>query len=149
MEDMQFSVLIKANRDDVWDVLWQDETFRDWAGLIDPGTYMRGELKEGNEVEFISDENGYGVRSLVVAMIKGEFLLLHHEADTQDAGLRQRENEWTGGQERYVLIEENGVTELTVTSSVPVEMEEFFMVNYPKALQRVKELAENKPLTVN
>src|SRR5437870_13524344 len=99
MKEMQFSVEINATKEKVWDTLWQDETFREWAGIIDPGTYMVGELKEGNEIQFISAENGYGVTSLVEKLIEGEFLLLRHHADTQDEGKREREKQWTGGKE--------------------------------------------------
>jgi uncharacterized protein YndB with AHSA1/START domain len=142
MNEMRFLVEIHATKEKVWNTLWQDETFRQWAGLIDPGTYMIGELKEGNEVQFISSENGYGVTSLVEKLIPNEFLLLKHSADTQEAGKREREKEWTGGNETYSLIEENGVTTLTAAFDVPSEMEEYFKVAYPKALEQVKLLAE-------
>ena len=83
MNEMQFVVEIRAVKERVWDTLWQDQTFRQWAGIIDPGTYMVGELKEGNEIQFISG-NGYGVTSLVEKLVPGELLLLKHRADTQD-----------------------------------------------------------------
>lgn len=139
---MKFTIRINAPKEIVWSVLWQDDTFREWAGLIDPGTYMKGELKEGAEVEFISTENGYGVTSLVKELIPNEYLLLQHAADTQDAGARDRANEWTGGKEMYRLVESNNITVLTAEFDVPKEMEEYFATNYPKALNRVKELAE-------
>lgn len=139
---MQFLVEIQAAKEKVWDTLWQDETFRQWAGIIDPGTHLVGELKEGNEVQFISG-NGYGVTSLVEKLTPGEFLLLRHHADTQDEGKREREKEWTGGQESYRLAEKDGITTLTAAFDVPPELEEYFKVNYPKALERVKVLAES------
>lgn len=142
MNELQFTITINTPKETVWNTLWNDETFREWAGLIDPGTYMVGELKAGNEVQFISAENGYGVTSLVAELVPNEYLLLKHQADTQDTGEREREKEWTGGEEKYNLIEENGVTTLTVAFGVPTELEEYFSVNYPKALERVKELAE-------
>jgi hypothetical protein len=142
MKEMQFSVEIKAAKDKVWDTLWQDETFREWAGIIDPGTYMVGELKEGNEIQFISSENGYGVTSLVEKLIEGEFLLLRHQADTKESGKREREKQWTGGKESYSLADKDGATTLTVAFDVPSEMKEYFKVNYPKALEQVKESAE-------
>jgi uncharacterized protein YndB with AHSA1/START domain len=145
MKEMQFSIEINATKERVWDTLWQDETLREWAGIIDPGTYMVGELKEGNEVQFISG-NGYGVTSLVERLIPGEFLLLRHQADTQERGKQEREKEWTGGKESYSLAEKNGITNLTVTFDVPSEMEEYFKINYPKALERVKVLAESAKL---
>lgn len=142
MKEMQFQIEIHATKEKVWDTLWQDETFRQWAGVIDPGTYMTGELKEGSEVQFISSENGYGVTSLVEKLAPGEFLLLRHSADTQGHGTQEREKEWTGGTESYRLTEEGGVTTLTAAFDVPPEMEEYFTVSYPKALNQVKILAE-------
>jgi uncharacterized protein YndB with AHSA1/START domain len=141
MKEMQFSIEINATKEKVWDTLWQDETLREWAGIIDPGTYMVGELKEGNEVQYISG-NGYGVTSLIEKLVAGEFLLLRHRADTQEGGKRERENQWTGGKESYSLAEKDGATTLTVAFDVPSELEEMFKVSYPKALERVKVLAE-------
>jgi len=144
MKEMPFTFEIHASKEDVWSTLWDDTTFRDWAGIIDPGTYMVGELSEGNEIQFLSAENGYGVTSLVDTLVPHEFLLLKHQADTQDSGARERDEEWTGGEESYLLKETDGVTTLTVRIDVPTEMEEYFTVNYPKAFERVKELAELK-----
>jgi len=142
MKELTFSVEINANKSKVWDTLWQDQTFRDWSGLIDPGTYMVGDLKQGSEVQFISAENGYGVTSLVETCINGEYLLLKHSADTQESGSKEREKEWTGGNESYTLVENNGITTLTVAFDMPPTQEEYFTANYPMALDRVKELAE-------
>lgn len=144
MNEMQFSIEINTTKEKVWGTLWRDETFREWAGLIDPGTYIVGELKEGSEVQFISAENGYGVTSLVEKLVPNEFLLLRHHADTQNSGEQEREKEWTGGTESYTLTEKDGITILTVVFDVPQELEEYFKDNYPKAMERVKVLAERK-----
>ena len=143
MKELRFTIEIRAPKEKVWDTLWQDATLREWAGIIDPGTYMVGELKEGNEVQYISG-NGYGVTSLVEKLVPGEFLLLRHQADTQDEGKREREKEWTGGEESYALAEKDGATTLTVAFGVPPELEEYFKTAYPKALERIKELSEYK-----
>jgi uncharacterized protein YndB with AHSA1/START domain len=144
MEKLRYSIEINATKKRVWDTLWQDETFREWAGIIDPGTYMVGDLKQGNEVQYISSENGYGVTSLVEKLVAGEYLLLRHSTDTQESGKREREKEWTGGEESYSLAEKDGNTTLTVAFDVPLELEEELSTSYPKALERVKALAENQ-----
>ncbi|MEK7599798.1 MAG: hypothetical protein AAB462_02085 [Patescibacteria group bacterium] len=141
MNKMQFVVEINATKQKVWDTLWQDTTFRQWAGIIDPGTYMVGDLQQGNEVQYIS-ANGFGVTSLVEKLVVGEFLLLKHRADTQDQGKQERKKEWTGGQESYSLDEKDGTTTLTVAFDVPPELEGYFAINFPKALERVKVLTE-------
>ena len=139
---MQFQVDINATKEKVWNTLWRDETFRQWASVIDPETYMVGDLIEGGEVQFISSHGGYGVTSLVEKLTANEFLLLRHSADTQEEGKQERTKEWTGGEESYRLAEKSGATTLTVTFDVPLEQEVYFKANYPKALKRVKELAE-------
>lgn len=141
---MQFSVEINAGKQRVWDTLWQDETFRQWASVIDPQTYMVGELKVGNELQFTSAASGYGVVSLVEKLVPAEFLVLRHRADTQGGGGKEREKQWTGGQETYTLTEKNGTTTLTIALDVPAELAQQFKVSYPKAMEQVKVLAERK-----
>lgn len=143
MKKMYFSIEINASKEKVWDTLWQDESFRLWAGIIDQETYMVGDLRKGNIIKFISKRNGYGVTSIVEELIVNEFLLLRHESDTQDAGMRERVNEWTGGTESYKLIKNDGSTTLSTTFDVPEDMESYFSSVYPKALQKVKTLAEH------
>jgi hypothetical protein len=147
MKEMQFSIEINATKEKVWDTLWQDKTFREWASIIDPETYMVGDLKEGNEVQFLSSANGYGVSSLVEKLVTHEILLLRHSADTQEVGTQEREKQWTGGQERYSLAEKDDTTTLAVIFDVPPELEEVFKASYPKALERVKGLAERSGST--
>lgn len=105
---------------------------------------MTGDLKEGNEVQYISAKNGYGVTSVVEKLITGEFLLLRHSADTQDTGKHERKKEWTDGEESYALVERDGITTLTVAFDVPSKMEEYFKVTYPEALRCLKILSEKK-----
>jgi uncharacterized protein YndB with AHSA1/START domain len=138
---LEFSITIKASKENVWKTLWSDETFRQWANIIDEGTYMVGVLQEGNEIQFISG-NGYGVTSLVEKLIPGDFLLIRHKADTQDVGQRAREDQWTGGKESYTLKEVDGFTTLTAIFDAPPELEDYFNETYPKAFEKVKELAE-------
>jgi len=143
MKEIQFSIGINASKEKVWSTLWEDSSFRIWADAIDEGTYMIGELKEGNEIQFISSVNGYGVTSLVEKLDLYEYVLLRHKADTQESGQRERDREWTGGKESYSLFEENGMTTLMVKFDIPQEHEELFNITFPKALELVKSLAED------
>ena len=139
MQRMQFSIEIHSLREVVWETLWADKTLRDWASFIDEGMYMTGELKEGNEVQFMSP-TGNGVTSLVEKLILNKFVSFRHMTDTLDGG--EREKEWTGGAESYSLVEKGGTTTLSVELDVPPGQEETFQYRLPKALDRVKILAE-------
>lgn len=144
MKKLQFSTGIKASREEVWNTLWEEKTFRDWANIIDEGTYMVGEMKEGKEVQFISSVSGYGVTSLIEKLVPDEFVLFRQMTDTMDNGEQKREKEWAGGRESYSLVEKDGVTTLSIELDVPREQEETFRVRFPKALKRVKVLAEKE-----
>ncbi|KIL53488.1 hypothetical protein KP77_04640 [Jeotgalibacillus alimentarius] len=144
MKETHFSIHIHASRERVWKILWDDETFRDWADLIDEGTYMKGLLQEGQTVEFISSVNGYGVTSLVEKLRPHEYISFRHSTDTKETGQQEREQEWTGGRESYTLTEENGGTLLVIKTDIPKEQEETFAVRLPQALERIKELAEEE-----
>ena len=140
---MQFSIEIEAPKEKVWQTLWEDKTFRDWGSIIDEGQYMEGVLAEGSEVQFISSE-GLGVTSFVEKLIPYEYVAFKQVADTMDSGKEEREKEWTGGTESFELTEKNGITNLIVKIDIPLGLEEIFKDRFPKALERVKILAEKK-----
>lgn len=142
MKKMHFKVAVKASRETVWKILWEDGTLRQWAGIVDPGTYMLGKLEEGKTIQFNSEE-GYGVTSFVDKLIPNEYVLLKHKADTKDYGNNDREDQWTGGNESYTLNETDGITTLVLEFDVPEELEEIMNTSYPKALNKIKELCES------
>lgn len=142
MKAIQFSIDINASKERVWATLWDDITFREWSSIIDEGTYMKGVMKEGNEIQFISSVSGYGVTSLIEKLNTNEFILFRHGADTKESGQQEREKEWTGGAESYSLAEKDGVTTLIVNTDVPEEQENTFLIRFPRALERLKTLAE-------
>jgi len=142
MKTLTFSITISAPKETVWAALWQEGSFRVWANFIDEGTYIKGVLRERNEVQFLSAVNGYGVTSLVEKLRKNELLVLRHRADTKESGQRKRKNEWTGGLERYTLTENLGITTLLVEMDTPEELETVFQQRFPQALTCIKKLAE-------
>lgn len=149
MKNLRHSIEIKAPKEKVWRVLWDDQTLRDWASIIDPGTYMTGNLEEGNEVNFIGNSAGgvrYGVTSRVEKLIPYKYVLFTRIADIvvhPDEKIEQRDKQWTGGMESYELTENGGKVNLTIVQDVPDELVEYFNNALPKVLERVKVLAEN------
>lgn len=143
MNQIEFSIKIMASRKRVWETLWNDATFRDWASIVDEETFKKGTLEEGKEVQFLSSSSGYGVTSLVESMVPYEYILFKHGADTKEMGKSERDLEWTGGTESYRLVEEADATWLTVKTDVPLEHVKTFGHRLPLALERIKFLAES------
>ena len=63
MKELQFSIEIKAPIERVWATLWEDATFRDWASIIEEGSWMISRslfLLELNQNSFICrNRNNY------------------------------------------------------------------------------------------
>jgi hypothetical protein len=144
MKELEYQIIINKPKEIVWFTIWDDQSFRDWSNNIDEGTYMLGSIIEGNEIQFISSVNGYGVTSLVSKLIPNEYVLFKHASDTQNTGTETRDKQWTGGSESYTLTENNGSTVLIIKSEIPDELVELFNVSMPKALERIKYLSEKK-----
>ncbi len=149
MKKLQFQIEINASKEDVWATLWEDNTFRDWANIIDEGTYMVGEMVEGKTVKFISGPTGYGVTSFIDKLVLEKYVLFKHMVDTKDNGQNERANQWTGGTESYSLEEKDGITTLTIITDAPEELEEMFKERIPKVLERIKALSEVDSDTTN
>lgn len=142
MKELEYKIKINKPKEIVWFTLWDDQSFRDWSNNIDEGTYMLGDLIEGNEIQFISSLNGYGVTSLVSKLIPNEYILFKHASDTQNTGTETRDKQWTGGSESYTLNDNDGSTLLIIKSEIPDELVDVFNESLPKALDRIKYLAE-------
>ncbi len=144
MERLQFSIEIRAPREKVWNVLWEDATYRDWASIIDEGQYAVGDWSEGGKIQFLHP-SGSGVSSVIEKLAPNEFVSFRNAADIKDwkeQPLAEKSEEWSGGTESYSLREEDGVTTLTVAFDVPQAHKDEFEDKFPKALQRVKMLSE-------
>ncbi|MBE0601310.1 MAG: SRPBCC domain-containing protein [Firmicutes bacterium] len=142
MKPLTFSLSIQAAAHRVWQTLWEDASFRNWSSLIDEGTYMQGDLRQGQEVQFLSSVNGYGVTALVEALVPDAFVQFRYQADTQGGGQQTRENQWTGGTEQYILQEQKSGILLTLKMDVPPDLIQTMQSRVPKALDRIKALAE-------
>lgn len=146
MQNIQHSIEINASKEKVWEVLWSDQTLRDWANIIDEGTYMTGELQEGKDVNFIG-ASGYGVTSRVEKLISYKHVAFKQVADItvgKDGSIGKRDKQWTGALETYDLDEHDGKVTLTSTQDVPDELVEMFNTRIPQSLERIKVLAETK-----
>ncbi len=72
-----------------------------------------------------------------------EFLSFKHMTEIKD-GKEQPPPHWSGMIENYTLKEDGGATTLVVDMDAPNEFKAMFEDKFPKALARVKELAEGK-----
>lgn len=140
MQQMQYTSIISASPTAVWEVLWSDKTFRQWATHIDEGMYLQGEVAQGQVVTFVGAGGNAEVKSLVEVCTPYSRVTFRHKSDAPSSD--GQGNEWAGGAESYILEPSGASTKLTIELDVPSEHQEAFAIRIPKALAAIKALAE-------
>ena len=147
MERLNFSVDINAPREKVWEVLWDDSTYGEWTAVFGEGSYAETDnWREGSKVKFLA-QNGEGMLSQISANRPNEFMSFEHLGMIKD-GVEDTDSEevkkWSGAIESYTLQGNNGSTTLNIEMDMSPEHKEYFEKAWPKALDRVKALSEQK-----
>jgi len=145
MEKHTFNVSINASREKVWDTLWRDENSRAWTSVFAEGSKAVTDWKKGSKVLFV-DGKGEGMVSTIVENRPNEFMSIKHLGTVKD-GVEDLDSEqtlqWAGALENYTLENKDGNTLLSVDMDITEEFKDYFLNTWPKALDKVKQLAEN------
>jgi len=146
MVTKQFLINIYAPPERVWDVLWTDKSYREWSSVFSEGSYAESDWHEGSGIKFLSPQ-GTGMYSTIVKKKEPELMSFKHIGELKD-GVEQpitaQTECWSGAMETYSLSEKNGITTLKVDMDITEEFVSYFDGVFPKALQKVKELSEQK-----
>jgi len=148
MAKMHFSATINAPADKVWDVMLGDKTYREWTRVFNPdgGSYFEGDWSQGSRMRFLGpdkDGNIGGMFSEVEESRPGEFISLHHLGELR--GDKEIPSDEWNSYEKYSFVEENGKTKVDVElegDKIPEEFVTMFEEAWPKALDKLKALAE-------
>ncbi|RIV43044.1 SRPBCC family protein [Flagellimonas pelagia] len=151
MKKIQYKKDIKASAEKVYNTMLGMETiktYEQWTAEFNPTSTYEGSWEKGSKIYFVgTDENGKrgGMVSEIADNVPFQFVSIRHY------GILDGENEitegpevekWAGSLENYDLQEHNGVTTLTVETDVADDYLDYFNTTWPKALNRLKELAE-------
>jgi uncharacterized protein YndB with AHSA1/START domain len=140
---LHFSIDIAAPPEKVWQVLWDDATFRNWTSVFAEGSYAVSDWNEGSPIQFLDPASGSGMSSVIEKKRPSEFMSFRHVAEIQN-GKEQKPAAWSGAHENYTLTRSSGGTTLRVDLDAAEEHRKMFEEKFPQALQRVKSLSETK-----
>ena len=138
-----YSVDIDAPRQRVWEVLWDDRTYRDWASAFMEGSHAVSDWKEGSKIQFL-DPSGNGMSAVIEKKVPNERMTFRHLAEIKEGKEQPAPPSWSGALEEYTLKDNGKGTTLIVDQDAADEYKEAFEKAFPKALQRVKELATQR-----
>ena len=147
MPKLHYSILIRAPKEKVWKTMLDDETYRKWTDVFSPGSHYIGDWSKGSKILFLApgEKGTMGMVSRIRDNRPYEFISIEHlglvqngKEDTSSAAVK----DWEGNHENYTFKEKEGVTEVFVDLDTPDELKEFLESSWPRALQKLKELAE-------
>src|ERR1700743_3527339 len=111
MKKLEFKIDIAANREKVWNIMLNPETYKEWVNISCPGSYYEGNWKQGEKVRLISPGHG-GTLTTIVENRQFEFIMAKHIAVVNPDGTEDRDSGvakgWIGTIETYTLTENNG-----------------------------------------
>lgn len=141
MEKLIFSILINAPRERVWQVLWDDASYRAWTAVFHEGSFAESEWKEGSKILFLSPDRS-GMTSRIAKLVPNDTMIFEHLGEV-NKGVEDFSKDWAGAEEKYFLRDApDGGTELTVELGTGSDFAAYFHNTFPPALAKVKELAE-------
>ncbi len=146
LKKISFSTTIKATKEKVWAVLWNDETYKAWTSAFTQGSYAVSDWNEGSKILFL-DSKGSGMYSTIAKKIPNEFMSFKHIGEVKDnieLPLDEKTQSWSGSMEEYTLKETDGTTELTIEMDAVESFMDYFTKTFPVAIENIKKLAEAK-----
>ena len=144
-EVLKFQTNIQAPKEKVWQVLLQDETYRQWTTPFCEGSYYKADnFNVGSKVTFLSPE-GEGMVSRVVVHKPAEEISFEHLGVVKD-GKEDTESdsvkEWQGSRETYRVVHDGNGTQLQVEQDIDKKHAPMFTTMWQQALEKVKTLSE-------
>lgn len=145
MQKINCSILINAPVENVWNTMLEDATYREWTKVFDEGSHYEGNWAEGSEIHFLSSDKKTGMLSWIEENRLHEYISIQHigvikdgEADTTSEEVKQ----WAPSFENYSFKEIDGSTEISIEMDIDEEHKKMFEDLWPRALKKLKELAE-------
>jgi L-rhamnose mutarotase len=145
MEKLHFSIKINAPKEKVWNTMLGDKTYQEWTSVFAPGSSYEGSWDEGSEIHFIDPASNQGMFSVIKENKPYEFISIKHLGEIQNGEKKEWYDEkMQGGEflENYTFNEVDGGTEVLVDMDIVEEYKEMMAELWPKALEKLKEIAE-------
>jgi len=153
MEKLQFKISINATAAKVYDMMLgisDKSNYEAWTALFNPTSSYEGTWTKDSKMLFVGqDENGEkgGMVSCIIENIPSRFVSIQHYGLVQGS-VEVTEGpdveKWANGFENYAFEEKDGITSVIVDLDTTAEFVEYMNEAYPNALDKLKEICEEK-----
>jgi uncharacterized protein YndB with AHSA1/START domain len=148
MKKLHKSVLIKAPKENVWDVMLGEKTYPVWTTAFNQNSRFEGNWEEGAQMRFLGSGDDGQTMGMVSTVVKNEphsCISLQHRGVIENGVENldeEKVQEWQGAIETYTFTQKDGETLLEVEMDVEEKYEETMNEIWDKGLQKLKEIIE-------
>lgn len=145
LQKLEFSIEIAVTPERLWEYLWGKKAYTDWMSVFSKGSYYETiTFETGQSIKLLTPEGHgmYGVLEVVQEPVQVIFKHLGYLALFEAVPFESLDQSWTFAFESYTLQETVTGTKLTVEVDTASEYLETMNRLFPKALLRLKDLAE-------
>ena len=140
MKTITFTTKINAPIEKVWEALWNEDSYKEWTKHFVPGSHYVSDWQIGGKTLFLGPD-GNGMFATITKLEKPSEVIFLYQGEIWDGV--EKESIAEGAYEKYMLIESNGSTTLTVSVDVDEQYEDHMNEGFFKGLEEVKRIAEN------
>lgn len=144
MKELTFTKTIQAPAQKVWEVLWNDDTYRKWTSHFNSSSYMKSNWEVGGKTLFLDGE-GNGMISIIKELDPPFKVVFSHVGQIikgREDTTSDEVKAFAGALEKYILTEENRVTDLTMSVETSHQFEQMMIDGFTKGIEDVKQLSE-------
>ncbi|WMW77055.1 SRPBCC domain-containing protein [Flavobacterium sp. 20NA77.7] len=146
IKKLHFEIDIEAAPAKIWEALWDKQNYSIWCNEFCEGTYYQSNFNKGDRIHFLTP-NGEGMYADIEEKIENEYIAFCHIGELknfEEQSLDDQSLQWTEAIEDYRIITKENYCTLVVTIDTLEIYIDYFSTQFPKGLEKVKELAENK-----
>lgn len=152
MEHLEYKIVISAPVKKVWEIMLQEETYKQWVAKSWPNSFYKGKWEKGEQVRFIG-QDGSGTLAELDEVKPYKRIFARHIAVLTPGGVEDKTSDvakgWIGTTEAYQFAEHAGETTLTVLIGTNPEWRKMFDDGWPAALEELKQITERQMAVVS
>ncbi|TDS16107.1 SRPBCC family protein [Sphingobacterium paludis] len=148
MKKSTYRIDIHAAANNVFRIMLERDTYRQWTEAFDPASDYSGGWNKGDKIYFLGpSENGkrQGMIAEIAEHIPDQFISIRHYGmldGDEEITSGPKVEAWAGIFENYTFEEQAGVTTVTVDVDSPEQDASFFDEAWPRALHKLKHICE-------
>lgn len=145
MTTLHTEIVIDAPVEKVWELLWDDKSYREWTKYFSPGSNYKSDWQVGGKTFFLDESQENGMVSTIEELEEPVRVIFKHLGmleNGKEIMFSKELSVWTGSLEKYFLEPLGDKTKLSCDVQTSNEYEKEHQEGFEKGFNWIKQAAE-------